>query len=140
MKSCNKYLSVRRPSAFKTIFIVIAIMVITYSNAFIVCAQGLNTLWSAFRHDSLHTGQSTLQGPDSNNLKWSFHTENIVDSSAVLDRNGIIYIGSQDKRFYAIRLDAHLSGLTMLEARYSQLRQFQKMSSMYAPGTEKYWP
>ncbi len=88
----------RRPSAFKTIFIVIAIMTITYSKVSVVCAQGLNAPWSAFRHDSLHTGRSTLQGPDSNNLKWSFHTENIVDSSAVLDHDGTIYMGSQDKK------------------------------------------
>ena len=93
----------RRPSAFKTIFIVIAIMAITYSKVYIVCAQGLSTPWSVFRHDSLHTGRSTLQGPDSNNLKWSFRTENIVDSSAVLGRDGTIYIGSQDKRLYAIK-------------------------------------
>jgi len=108
MKSCNKYLRAKRPSAFKIIFIVISIMAITYFNAFIVCAQGLGTSWSVFRHDSLHTGRSTLQGPDSNNLKWSFHTENIVDSSAVLDLDGTIYIGSQDKSFYAIKPDGIL--------------------------------
>jgi hypothetical protein len=123
----------RRPSAFKTIFIVIAVMAITYSKVYIVCAQGLNAPWSVFRHDSLHTGRSTLQGPDSNYLKWSFHTENIVDSSAVLGRD-------RTRDFMQLNLMEHLSGLTMLEARYSQLRQSQKMSSMYAPGTEEYSP
>ena len=95
-------------SVFESGIIVIAIISITCVKASIVCAQGLNTSWMVFRHDSLHTGRSTLQGPASNNLKWSFHTGNSVDSSPVLDRKGTIYIGSQDKRFYAIKQDGTL--------------------------------
>jgi len=85
---------------FEASVIVIAIIAITCSKAFIVCAQELNTSWMVFRHDSLHTGLSTLQGPDSNNLKWSFHTGNSVDSSPVLDHKGTIYvIVHRGKRF-----------------------------------------
>ncbi|MHC4307720.1 MAG: outer membrane protein assembly factor BamB family protein, partial [Planctomycetota bacterium] len=95
----------RKYFVLKASIIVIAIMVITYSEIGVISAQELNTSWSAFRHDSLNTGRSILQGPENNNLKWSFKTGDSVDSSPVLDHNGTIYIGSQDKKFYAIKPD-----------------------------------
>ena len=53
----------------------------------------------------MNTGRSSLQGPESNNLKWSCETGGSVDSSPVLDHNGTIYIGSQDKNLYALKQD-----------------------------------
>ncbi len=90
---------------FKTKIIAIAIMIMIYSVADVLSAQELNTSWSAFRHDSMNTGRSSLQGPVGNNLKWSFETGGSVDSSPVLDHNGTIYIGSQDKTLYALKPD-----------------------------------
>jgi outer membrane protein assembly factor BamB len=84
---------------------VIVIMAIIYTKTCVLGAQELSTSWSAFRHDSMNTGRSSLQGPESNNLKWSCETGGSVDSSPVLDHNGTIYIGSQDKNLYALKPD-----------------------------------
>ena len=84
----------RKHFVIKASIIVIAIMAITYFKIAVIGAQELNTSWPSFRHDSLNTGRSTLQGPENNNLKWSFKTSGSVDSSPVLDHNGTIYIGS----------------------------------------------
>ncbi len=89
----------------KASIVVIAMIAIIYSKTNVLCAQELNTAWSAFRHDSMNTGRSSLQGSENNNLKWSFETGGSVDSSPVLDHNGIIYIGSQDKKIYALKPD-----------------------------------
>ncbi|MEK6766666.1 MAG: PQQ-binding-like beta-propeller repeat protein [Planctomycetota bacterium] len=121
MKSCKKYLKYLKVKRMKLFFfkvsiIVIAIKAITYSKVYIVCAHGINESWSVFRHDSLHTGRSTLQVTGNHNLKWSFHTGNSVDSSPVLDHNGTIYIGSQDKSFMQLNRMGFCNRLSRLMA------------------------
>ncbi len=46
-------------------------------------AQLMNSAWPAFRHDSLHTGCSTHQGPSAATLAWSRNVGSGVSSPAI---------------------------------------------------------
>ena len=49
--------------------------------------------WPMFRHDIIHTGYSTSSAPNTNNVLWSYTTDDVVCSSpSVVD--GKVYVGS----------------------------------------------
>ncbi len=58
--------------------------------------------WSMFHHDSAHTGYSTSTGPLTNQTLWKFKTGNSVEYSSPSVVNGVAYVGSQDRTFYAL--------------------------------------
>ncbi|MHA2248656.1 MAG: outer membrane protein assembly factor BamB family protein [Candidatus Hodarchaeales archaeon] len=63
--------------------------------------------WPMFRHDLQHSGYSTFNAPDTNNVLWSYTTgDNVRSSPAVAD--GKVYIGSWDGNVYC--LDANTGG------------------------------
>jgi outer membrane protein assembly factor BamB len=60
--------------------------------------------WPMFRHDLQHSGYSTSDAPDTDNLLWSYTTGDSVRSSpAVVD--GRVYIGSWDYNMYCLDAD-----------------------------------
>ena len=62
--------------------------------------------WSMFGHDRKHTRRSQFNGPQTNNVKWSFDTGDRVYSSPAIGEDGIIYVGSEDThKVFAINLD-----------------------------------
>jgi outer membrane protein assembly factor BamB len=99
----RKIFIVSRLLGFLTIFNIFFCL-----EAYVVYAQALSVSWTGFRHDSQNTGRSTLAGPKTNKLKWKFQTGDGVDSSPVIGRDGTIYIGSLDKKLYAIKPDGML--------------------------------
>ncbi|MCD6309693.1 MAG: PQQ-like beta-propeller repeat protein, partial [Candidatus Eremiobacteraeota bacterium] len=64
--------------------------------------------WSTFRHDSFHTGASRFEGTKKSNINWSYLTGNEVNSSAVQDVDGYIYIGSDDFNIYCFSRKGNL--------------------------------
>jgi outer membrane protein assembly factor BamB len=57
--------------------------------------------WPMFRHDLNHSGYSTSNGPDTNNVLWEYEIGEIVHSSpAVVD--GRVYIGSWGDKVYCL--------------------------------------
>ncbi|MGA2158235.1 MAG: PQQ-binding-like beta-propeller repeat protein [Dehalococcoidia bacterium] len=60
------------------------------------------TSWPIFQHDLMHSGRSQYIGPQTNNVKWSYQTGNIVSSSPAIGADGTIYVGSYDNNLYAI--------------------------------------
>jgi len=64
--------------------------------------------WPMFHHDQYHTGQSLYQGAKLGKLKWKFKTGDEISSSPVIGKDGIIYVGSNDKNLYAINPDGSL--------------------------------
>ena len=58
--------------------------------------------WSMFHHDSAHTGYSTSTGPLTNQTLWKFKTGNSVEYSSPAVVNGVAFVGSQDRTFYAL--------------------------------------
>ena len=57
--------------------------------------------WTMFHHDLRHTGFSLSSAPSTNDILWTFETgDRIVSSPAVV--NGKVFIGSMDKKMYAI--------------------------------------
>ena len=62
--------------------------------------------WPCKGHDSKHTGQSPYVGAQSSNLKWTFKTGGSIESSPVIGADGTVYIGSRDKKIYALNPNA----------------------------------
>lgn len=67
-----------------------------------------NTAWPIFRHDLSHTGRSPFTGSPGPDLKWSFATEGVVNSSPAIGADGTIYVGSWDGKLYAVNADGSL--------------------------------
>jgi outer membrane protein assembly factor BamB len=62
--------------------------------------------WPMFRQNLDHTGLSPYDTSSNNGqLKWSFTANWYVDSSPAIASDGTIYIGSHDKKLYAINSD-----------------------------------
>ena len=68
-------------------------------------AQLADTPWPMFHHDLKHTGQSPYLGAQTNDLKWGYTTVNWISSSPAIGADGTIYVGSEDKKLYAIKPD-----------------------------------
>jgi outer membrane protein assembly factor BamB len=64
-----------------------------------------NSAWPMRGHDLLHTGSSPYTGPATAAQKWAFTTGNKIWSSPAIGADGTIYLGSNDKKFYAINPD-----------------------------------
>ncbi len=65
--------------------------------------------WPKFRANELQNGRSPVAPDRGNGIPWEFKTKKGIFSSPVVDGDGIVYIGSADQRFYAIRKDGSLA-------------------------------
>ena len=84
---------------------------ITKNNYINVTANPLaNTPWPTFGRDLKGTGQSPYNGTAISNLAWKYSTGGAIssDSSATIGADGTIYIGSTDKKLYALNPDGTL--------------------------------
>ncbi|UCD91630.1 MAG: PQQ-binding-like beta-propeller repeat protein, partial [Methanobacteriota archaeon] len=62
--------------------------------------------WPMFRQNLNHTGLSPHDtSGNKGNLRWSFKTDHIIESSPAIGSNGAIYVGSADNYTYAINPD-----------------------------------
>lgn len=57
--------------------------------------------WSMFRNSLSHAGNAASTAPTVSHLLWSYTTGGVVESSPAVS-NGIIYIGSNDGKVYAL--------------------------------------
>ena len=58
--------------------------------------------WPMFRHDSARTGRNGVARALPPTLKWSYTTRGEIWSSPAIGIDGTVYVGSLDKRVYAI--------------------------------------
>jgi outer membrane protein assembly factor BamB len=62
------------------------------------------TEWYKFRHDILNTGTHNTTGPLTNQIKWTYTTDNTVfgvySSPSIV--NGVVYVGATDGKTYAL--------------------------------------
>lgn len=77
--------------------------------------------WPMFHKDPMHSGFTSSLAPDTNELFWTFQTENeILSSPAVVD--GRVYIGSSDNKTYCLDASSgeeewsYLTGGTLLSS------------------------
>ncbi len=64
--------------------------------------------WPMFRHDTYHTGYSTSDAPDTNNIKWNFTVEGKIEFSSPAIFDGRVYIASvqgSNSNFYCLDAD-----------------------------------
>jgi len=62
----------------------------------------LPSSWPYFRGNTIHTGLSSIQGPLTNKLLWKFSAGDKIQASPAIGPDGTIYVGSDDKWFYAV--------------------------------------
>jgi outer membrane protein assembly factor BamB len=67
-------------------------------------SRGGNDWWSTYRHNPLHTGYSSSSSPDSDELLWSYLTDDFISSSPCVS-HGKMYIGSWDFNLYCFNMD-----------------------------------
>lgn len=57
--------------------------------------------WPMFHHDASNSGYTPFDGPDTNDVAWTYQTgASVYSSPAVLD--GMLYVGSLDGKLYAL--------------------------------------
>jgi len=61
--------------------------------------------WPTFRRDHRNTGSSPQPARSSTDQPWAFETGKGIFSTPVIDRDGVVYVGSADHVFYAIGPD-----------------------------------
>ena len=78
-------------------------------NTFIVTQAGTsnsclaNSVWPKFHNNMQNTGLSSIDtSADTGTLKWSYTTGSWIVSSPAIGADGTIYVGSADKKLYAI--------------------------------------
>ncbi len=65
--------------------------------------------WPTFRHDRRNSGRSPLPARYHGDHPWHFQTGKGIFASPVIDDEGMIYVGSADHSFYALRPDGSLA-------------------------------
>ena len=76
-----------------------------------VAANGLaNTAWPKFCQNNQNTCLSAYNGPSTSNMVWTYTTGGSISGygSAAIGADGTIYIGSTDKKVYALNPDGTL--------------------------------
>ncbi|KYK22487.1 hypothetical protein AYK24_02105 [Thermoplasmatales archaeon SG8-52-4] len=59
--------------------------------------------WPMFHHDAVKNGYSTSSAPDTDDVLWSYNTNNIISSSPAVS-NGKVFIGCADKKLYCFEM------------------------------------
>lgn len=63
----------------------------------------MDSAWPMHKHDVRHTGRSPCDtSGNTGGERWKFEVMMGVESSAVIDKNGTIYFGSDDDKLYAV--------------------------------------
>ncbi|MEZ4251566.1 MAG: PQQ-binding-like beta-propeller repeat protein [Polyangiales bacterium] len=64
--------------------------------------------WPKFRANAAQTGRVSFEATDDGSEPWVFRTGKGVFSTPVIDGEGNVYVGSADRRFYALAPDGTL--------------------------------
>jgi len=64
--------------------------------------------WPKFRGNELQNGRSPVSKEFGDGSPWTYMTKKGIFSSPVVDGNGTVYVGSADKKFYALNKDGSL--------------------------------
>ena len=91
-------------------------------------AQVAESAWPMFRHDPQHTGRSSLSGPETPTQRWSIPTGG-SGSSLAIAADGTLYVGSVDRRLYAV------SRHGILEWRFTTQGEVHSSPAIGADGT-----
>ena len=73
-----------------------------HSNSRLAATQYTVDWWPMFHHDPPHTGYSTSTAPNTNQTLWNYTTGNSIKRSSPAVSGGIVYVGSYDKKVYAL--------------------------------------
>jgi outer membrane protein assembly factor BamB len=76
----------------------------------------MDSPWPMMSHDVFHTGRSlynTTQPPEGVEI-WRFYASDSFDGGAIVDKEGILYIGDMFEQFYAIYSNGTLKWKTQL--------------------------
>jgi outer membrane protein assembly factor BamB len=92
---------------FRKLFIII-ILGILVSLQGISSISASDPIWSTFKGNSQHTGQSPFNGTEESTLRWNFPAGQRITSSPAIGPDDTIYFGSYDANLYAVNPDGSL--------------------------------
>ncbi len=64
--------------------------------------------WWMFGRDKTHSRRSTLNGAQTNAIRWQYNTGSLIDSSPAVSANGVLYFGAANGKLYAVNADGTL--------------------------------
>jgi outer membrane protein assembly factor BamB len=106
-----------------------------------VNAQLADSSWPTFHGSSLHDGRSKYNTSHvDGTVKWAFEAGGEIESSPVIDKNGIIYFGAHDGYLYAINPDGTLkwafnAGTPVYDPRWNVTKSIMATPAIAEDGT-----
>lgn len=64
--------------------------------------------WWMFGRDKTHSRRSSLNGAQTDAIRWQYNTASIIDSSPATSANGVLYFGASNGKLYAVNTDGTL--------------------------------
>src|SRR5262249_44367463 len=64
------------------------------SSPHLAAAQLATSPWPKFKHDMQNTGRTTVAGPTTNHIAWTYETARVVLNSASIGGDGTVYVGN----------------------------------------------
>ena len=94
--------------------------------------------WPMFQHDARHTGQSEFKGPEFGRIKWSIEI-GAYYSTPVIDKDGMIYLGSRLGGFYAINPDGSIKWKFETDGKINSTPAIDYDGNIYFACSDKYF-
>jgi len=91
---------------YKKLSVIAILAILSISTVSSISAS--DAMWSMYKGNAQHTGQSPFNGSEQNTLRWNFPTGQRITSSPVIGADGTVYFGSYDGNLYAVNPDGSL--------------------------------
>lgn len=96
-------------------------------------------VWPMFCHDARHTGRSAFSTVNTNGHElWRFKSESRIESGAIIDHQGILYVGDSSGHFYAIFPNGTLKWKVKLASSIETTPVFDQNGIIYVGTTGAY--
>ena len=104
-------------------------------------AQLADSPWSMFHGSAQHGGQSKYDTSHvDGTIKWTFEADGAIESSPIIDKNGVIYFGAHDGYLYALNPDGTLkwkfnAGPSVYDKRWNVTKSIMAAPAIAKDGT-----
>jgi len=98
----------------------------------------INHPWPMFQHDAQHTGRSPYNGIEHGRVKWKVEVGAFL-SAPVIDKDGIIYVGSLTDGFYAVYPDGNIKWNFPTSQKVNSTPALDKDGNIYFACGDKYF-
>jgi len=94
--------------------------------------------WPMYQHDAQHTGRSGYKGPELNEIKWKLEMGAFY-STPVIDKDGILYLGSSQGGFYAVNSNGSIKWEFPTSQSINSTAALDQQGNVYFACADKYF-